>query len=96
MWTRDETDPNQLWVASDYGQQFINVGTNLPLQAGEGKSWIWDGLFLLDARNTKMVMTVQYWLWLKDEDGANVLTFENFGYDIQIFEMKTEALLTLK
>ena len=96
MWTRDETDPNQLWVASDYGQQFINVGTNLPLQAGEGKSWIWDGKYLVDARNTNMVMTVQYWLWLKDEDGANVLTFEKFGCNIQMFEMKTEALLTLK
>ena len=91
MWTRDETDPNQLWVASDYGQQFINVGTNLPLQAGEGKSWIFDGLYLVDARNTNMVMTAK-----KGQDGANVLTQENSGIKRQKFEMKTETLLTLK
>ena len=94
MWTRDETDPNQLWVASDYGQQFINVGTNLPLQAGEGKSWIWDGLYLVDARNTNMVMTAKK--ANDNQDGANVLTQENSGIKRQKFEKKTEALLTLK
>ena len=94
MWTRNETDPNQLWVASDYGQQFINVGTNLPLQAGEGKSWIWDGLYLVDARNTNMVMTAKK--ANDNQDGAIVLTQENSGIKRQKFEKKTEALLTLK
>ena len=92
MWTRDETDPNQLWVASDYGHQFINVGTNLPLQAGEGKSWIWDGKYLVDARNTNMVMTAKQ---NDNQDGAKVLTQENSGIKRQMFEKKTEALLTL-
>ena len=94
MWTRDETDPNQLWVASDYGQQFINVGTNLPLQAGEGKSWIWDGKYLVDARNTNMVMTAKK--ANDNQDGAKVLTQENSGIKRQKFEKKIEALLTLK
>ena len=30
--TLDENDPTQMWVASDYGNQMINVKTNLPLQ----------------------------------------------------------------
>ena len=73
MWTRNENDPKQLWVTSDYGQQLINVGTNLPLQAGIGKSWIWDkeGMVLKDARKTDTVMD-RGW---SQEDGKSVGTF---------------------
>ena len=55
--TKDESDPTQLWVTSDYGQQLINVGTNLPFQAHEGRSWIWDeeGKVLIDARKPNKV-----------------------------------------
>ena len=52
------SNPAQKWVISDYGQQLINVGTNLPLKAGtEGRSWIWDseGMVLIDARKTNKV-----------------------------------------
>ena len=57
MWTKDESDLTQLWVTSDYGQQLINVGTNLPFQAHEGRSWIWDeeGKVLIDARKPDKV-----------------------------------------
>ena len=59
MMTKDESDPTQLWVTSDYGQQLINVGTNLPFQAHEGRSWIWDeeGKVLIDARKPNKVGT---------------------------------------
>ena len=52
MMTVDENDSTQKWVLSDYGQQIINVGTNLPLQAWEGRNWIWNGeaKVLIDAR----------------------------------------------
>ena len=57
MMTKDDSDPTQLWVTSDYGQQLINVGTNLPFQANEGRSWIWDqeGKVLIDARKPNKV-----------------------------------------
>jgi len=83
MWTRNENDPNQLWVASDYGQQFINVGTNLPLEAGIGKSWIWDkeGMVLKNARKPNEVMD-RGW---KQEDGKSIGTFGRHNGTNQLF-----------
>ena len=83
MWTRNENDPNQLWVASDYGQQFINVGTNLPLAAGIGKSWIWDkeGMVLKNARKPNEVMD-RGW---KQEDGKSIGTFGRHNGTNQLF-----------
>ena len=83
MWTRDENDANQLWVASDYGQQFINVGTNLPLEAGIGKSWIWDkeGMVLKNARKPNEVMD-RGW---KQEDGKSIGTFGRHNGANQLF-----------
>ena len=62
MMTKDESDPTQLWVTSDYGQQLINVGTNLPFQAHEGRSWIWDeeGKVLIDARKPNKVANFKF------------------------------------
>ena len=37
MATVDEKDGRQLWVTSDYGNQLINVETNLPLQVKKSK-----------------------------------------------------------
>ena len=83
MWTRNENDPNQWWVASDYGQQFINVGTNLPLAAGIGKSWIWDkeGMVLKNARKPNEVMD-RGW---KQEDGKSIGTFGRHNGTNQLF-----------
>ena len=62
MMTKDDSDPTQLWVTSDYGQQLINVGTNLPFQANEGRSWTWDqeGKVLIDARKPNKVANSKY------------------------------------
>ena len=86
MWTRNESDPTQLWVASDYGQQLINVGTNLPLQAGQGKSWILDkeSMVLVDARDTNKAMTRAWTM----EDGATVTTYTNRSSIVQKFVAK--------
>ena len=60
--TKDDSDLTQLWVTSDYGQQLINVGTNLPFQAHEGRSWIWDeeGKVLIDARKPNKVVNFKF------------------------------------
>ena len=62
MMTKDDSDHTQLWVTSDFGQQLINVGTNLPFQAHEGRSWIWDqeGKVLIDARKPDKVANFKF------------------------------------
>jgi len=92
MWTRNEKDPKQLWVTSDYGQQLINVGTNLPLQAGIGKSWIWDkeGMVLKDARKTDTVMD-RGW---SQEDGKSVGTFNRHNGANQKFINTMDTIST--
>ena len=47
-----------MWVFSDYGQQVINVGTNMPLMAGQGRSWVYDdnSKTLDDGRNIDKVV----------------------------------------
>jgi len=48
-----------MWVFSDYGQQVINVGTNMPLKAGwQARSWVYDddSKTLDDGRNIGSVV----------------------------------------
>ncbi len=51
----DDTNPKQQWIQTDVGNQWINVGTGLPLQGwGNIKSFILpldDQDRILDARN---------------------------------------------
>ena len=35
----DSSNPNQLWMETSIGNQFINVGTGLPMKAGVGRAW---------------------------------------------------------
>ena len=35
----DSSNPNQLWMETSIGNQFINVGTGLPMKAGRGRAW---------------------------------------------------------
>ena len=42
MMTFDPNDPAQKWVESDMGNQITNVGSNIGLYAGEGRSFKWD------------------------------------------------------
>jgi len=90
MMTKDESDLTQLWVTSDYGQQLINVGTNLPFQAHEGRSWIWDqeGKVLIDARKPDKVM-VRGW---NQNDGAGVFTYQRNNGPSQLFINSKDSL----
>ena len=58
METMDRTNAHQMWVFSDYGQQVINVGTNMPLKAGQARSWVYDdnSKTLDDGRNIGSVV----------------------------------------
>merc|ERR1719189_2095602 len=83
MMTTNENNPNQKWVFSDYGEQIINVGTNLPMKAGKGRSWIWDkeGMGMIDARRTNEVMD-RGW---QEKDGKSVGTWGRHGGANQLF-----------
>ena len=54
----DRTNAHQMWVFSDYGQQVINVGTNMPLKADQARSWVYDdnSKTLDDGRNIGSVV----------------------------------------
>ncbi len=55
MMPLDESNPNQQWIQTDVGSQWINVGTGLPLELwGNAKSFLLpldDQARILDARN---------------------------------------------
>ena len=59
----DRTNAHQMWVFSDYGQQVINVGTNMPLKAGQARSWVYDdnSKTLDDGRNIGSVVLNTNW-----------------------------------
>ena len=65
----DSNNPNQLWMETSIGNQFINVGTGLPLKAGNGRAWTF-GEHQRIFEPTGQVLLA----WLKDEDGLDLWT----------------------
>ena len=70
----NESDAKQMWVTSQFGQQIINVGTNLPLQAGNGRTWSYNQteMILKDDRSPHKALTRG---WAK-KDGVHVVTWD--------------------
>ena len=84
METMDRTNAHQMWVFSDYGQQVINVGTNMPLKAGQARSWVYDdnSKTLDDGRNIgSVVFNTNGGTWNKIENINLYLILQSVNAD---------------
>ena len=64
----DIDNPRQQWIETKIGNQFINVGTGLPLFAGNGRAWI----FGEEHRVVDPFYGQAIWVPWADEDGGNI------------------------
>ena len=77
MQTMDESNQNQLWVLTDFGDQAINYGTGLPLKAGKGRTWTLDDQGrIIDTRKPGKAMDRG---WTTEDGAGPVGTWKKHG-----------------